>query len=215
MALLCLTGPACDASTVRLVEQRHPVTQPQAPGSPDDAPDPPDKDGEFFECRALPELGQVIFSDNAVRGVKRVQYLKDHASALAEKGIYACADEAKRHVYHKSQKVGERTIESAVVITPPTHEGDNGDYFTARLLVNIDGRRKIDCTIGSTADGELWVSKVVIHVDDGSVEIHALGSDGDEMNIPQAQESLDDPSVITDQSFFDDDPDTSGGPVKV
>ena len=218
IALVCMSCPACDAS-IRPIAQKHgPQTapaQPETPGSPEEQPAPPDRDGEFFECRSLPELGQIIFSDNAVRGVKQVKYLKSHASVLAEKGIYACADEAKRHVYHHSQKIGERTIESAVVIDPPTHEGDNGDYFTGRLLVNVNGRRKIDCTIGTTADGELLVSRVVIHVDDGTVEIHALSGDGNEMDIPEAQESLDDPRVITDQSFYDDDPDMGGGPVRV
>jgi len=218
VALVCMICPACDASTRLIAQKQNPQTapiQPDSPGSSAEAPAPPEKDGEFFECRYLPELGQVIFSDNAVRGVKRVKYLKEHASLLADKGIYACADEAKRHVYHQTRKIGDRTIESAVVIDPPTHEGDNGDYFTGRLLVNVDGRRKIDCTIGTTADGELWVSKVVIHVDDGSVEIHAQSGDGNEMDVPEAQESLDDPRVITDQSFFDDDPETGGGPVKV
>lgn len=160
-------------------------------------------------------VGQIIFSDNAVRGPERVKYLKEHASALAEKGIYACADEARRHVYRRSEKIGDRKIDSAVVINPPTHEGDNGEYFTGRLLVNVDGRRKIDCTIGTTADGELWVSKVVIHVEDGTVEVHALSGDGNEMNVPESQESLDDPRVISDQSFYDDEPDIGGGPVKV
>jgi len=215
ISLLCMMCPACDAATRPVAQKHSPQTQPETPGSPEEPPASPDKDGEFFECRSFPELGQIIFSDNAVRGVKRVKYLKEHASLLAEKGIYPCADEAKRHVYHKSDKIGGRTIESAVVIDPPTHEGDNGDYFTGRLLVNVDGRRKIDCTLGTTADGELCVSKVVIHVDDGTVEIHALSGDGNEMDIPESQESLDDPRVITDQSFYDDEPDTGGGPVKV
>jgi hypothetical protein len=218
VAIVCMACPACDAATILVAQKRAPQTvpaQPESPGSPGESPVPPDKDGEFFECRSLPDLGQITFTDNAVRGAKRVQYLKEHASALAEKGIYACADEAKRHVYRTSEKVGDRTIESAVIIDPPTNEGDNGDYFTGRLIVKVDGRRKIDCTIGTTADGELWVNKVTIHVEDGTVEIHALSGDGNEMNIPEAQESLDDPRVITDQSFYDDEPETGGGAVKV
>lgn len=231
LGFMCLTGIACDAvippapekptpsagSTLagsRLAPRSNP-TEPATPGSPDDAPAPPDKDGEYFECRALPELGEIIFTDNSVRGAKPVQYMKEHASKLAEKGMYVCADESKRRVYHNSEKIGDRSIESAIIIDPPTRKGDNGDYFTGRLLVNVNGRRKIDCTIGTTADGELWVSKVVIHVDDGTVEIHALSGDGTEMNVPEAQESLDDPRIITDQSFYDDDPDTAAGPVKV
>lgn len=183
-----------------------------APATPEAAPE---KDGEFIEYRYLPELGQIIFTDNSVRGAKRVAYLKDHADELAKKGIYACSDESKRHVYRQSQAVGERKIESAVVIDPPTHEGDDGDYFTARLLVKVDGRKKIDCTIGTTADGELWVNKVVIHPEDGTVEIRALSGDGEELGIPESQESLDNPAVITDNSFYEDDPAEPGkGPVK-
>ena len=216
-ALTCLMTTTCSAASLRVAERHAPEkapTQPQQPGEQPGEPAAPAKDGEYIEYHYLPELGQVVFSDNAVRGVKSVQSMKEHASALAEKGIYAFADESKRHVYRQSQKSGERTIESAIVIDPPTHEGDNGDFFTARLLVKVDGRKKIDCTIGTTADGELWVNKVVIHVDDGSVEIRALNGDGDELNIPEAEESLDNPRIITDQSFYDDDPDSGHGPVK-
>lgn len=183
--------------------------------SPTTAPAAPAKDGEFIEYRYLPEVGQILFTDNSVRGAKRVEYLKQHADELAKKGIYACSDESRRHVYRQTETVGERKIESAVVIYPPTHEGEDGDYFTARLVVKVDGRRKIDCTIGTTADGELWVNKVVIHAEDGSVEISALSGDGEELSIPESQESLDNPGVITDSSFYDDDPAEPGpGPVK-
>jgi len=183
VALVCLTGPACDASTRPAAQQHAPSTQPEASG-PGEESAQAERDGEYFECRALPELGQIIFSDNPVRGPTRVKYLKQHKSELAKKGIYACADESKREVHHETHKIGGRTIESAVVIEPPTHKGDNGDVFTGRLLVNVDGHRKIDCTLGTTADGELWVSKVVIHVDDASVEIYALDGDGDAVSIP-------------------------------
>jgi hypothetical protein len=182
---------------------------------PTTAPAEPEKDGEFIEYRYLPELGQIIFTDNSVRGAKHVAYLKDHADELAKKGIYACSDETRRHVYRQSQTVGDRKIESAIVIDPPTREGEDGDYFTARLLVKVNGHKKIDCTIGTTADGELWVNKVVLHPDDGTVEIRALSGDGEELSIPESQESLDNPAVITDNSFYEDDPEEPGkGPVK-
>ena len=47
------------------------------------------------------------------------------------------------------------------------------------------------------------------------MEIHALSGDGNEMNIPESQESIDDPHVITDQSFYEDQPDSGSKPVKV
>jgi hypothetical protein len=216
LALACLLSTACSAATRPVPEKHAPETAPSQP--PDEPPGEPaasDKDGEYIEYRYLPELGQLVYSDNTVRGVKSVHNLKVHASLLADRGIYAFADESNRHVYRQSQKVAQRTVESAVVIDPPSREGGDGDNFTARLLVKVDGRKKIDCTIGTTGDGELCVNKVVIHVDDGSVEIRALSGDGNEMSIPEAQESLDDPRVITDQSFYDDDPASGGGPVKV
>ena len=46
-------------------------------------------------------------------------------------------------------------------------------------------------------------------------EIRALSGDGEELSIPESQESLDNPAVITDQSFYEDDPEEPGkGPVR-
>ncbi len=174
-------------------------------------------DAGFFEYRSAPELGQISITDNQVRGLKRVQYLKDHAPELAEKGVFACVDEEKPHIYRRSESQGDRTIKTLIVIQPPTHEGEYGDAFSSRLIVWVDGKKKVDCTLGPSPDGEIWVRKVVLYPEDGTLEIHALNSDGAEMGLPEGRDSLDDPGVVSDESFYEDDPsdEASKGTIRV
>ena len=178
-------------------------------------PESPDDEAEYIEYRASPELGHITLSNGAVRGESRVKHLRDHADELAKKGIFPCTDEKRPRVHRRREKMGGRTIDTTVLIQPPAGEGDGGEYWTQRLLVSIDGRRKIDCTVGTSADGELWVSQVVIHPEDGTLTILALSADGFELGLPEGWESLDDPHVITDDAFFEDDPPDAGPPMKV
>ena len=55
-------------------------------------------------------------------------------------------------------------------------------------------------------DGELWVNQVVIFPENGTIEVRALTGDGEEIGLPEAWESLDDATVITDDSFYEDEP---------
>ena len=62
----------------------------------------------------------------------------------------------------------------------------------------------------------MWVSQVVVHPEDGTLEIRALTADGEELTLPDAWLSLDDRTLITDDSFFEDaPPEGGGGPMKV
>ena len=174
---------------------------------------------EYIEYRAQPELGRVSISDNTVRGKKAVEHLTAHAAELEKKGIFACTDEEKPHAYRRREKLAGRKIETFVVILPPAPaEGDPGDEegpddepaTTQRLIVRVDGRTKIACSIGTSSSGELWVSQVIIHPEEGTIEIHALTSEGEELTLPDDWLSLDDRTLITDQSFFEDEPDVRG-----
>jgi hypothetical protein len=193
---------------------RKPATQPAPPErrAPQADVESDGDEAEYIEYRASPELGHITISNGAVRGERPVKHLRERADELAKKGIFPCTDEKRPRVHRRREKMGGRTIDSTVVIQPPTGEGDGGEYWTQRLLVSIDGRRKIDCAIGTTADGELWVSQVVIHPEDGTLSILALCADGFELGLPEGWDSLDDPHVITDDAFFEDAPPEGPGP---
>ena len=200
--LAAFTCPALSAAP-----GRKPGTQPAPPDRrPQAEAGAEEHEAEYIEYRASAELGHITISNGAVRGEARVKHLRGQADELAKKGIFPCADEKRPRVHRRREKMGGRTIDTMVVIQPPTGEGDGGEYWTQRLVVSIDGRRKINCTIGTTADGELWVSQVVLHPEDGTLSILALSADGFELGLPEGWDSLDDPHVITDDAFFEDAP---------
>ena len=192
--------------------------EPKKPGEPakPDKPGPSDKPdddrgagppaGEYIEYRAQPELGRLTIADCAVRGQRPVEYLTRHADELEKKGIFACTDDKQRHIYRRTEKIGERKIDTLIVVSPPAGDGDDAIPGAEQLVVRVNGHKKIDCTIGTSADGGLWVSEVVIHADDGTLEVRALTDEGEELTLPEDWESLDNPTVITDDSFFEDVP---------
>lgn len=185
-----------------------------ARGAADDKPAQSDDSpaGEYIEYRAQPELGRVTVTDCAVRGKKSVEYLTKNAAELAKGGIFPCLDEAtKRQIYQRTAKVGDRKIDTLIVVYPPKGKGDDAVPGTQQLVIRVNGRKKVDCTIGTSADGDLWVSEVTVHAEDGTLEIRALTADGEELGVPEEWESLDDPTVITDDSFFEDLPEDGKG----
>jgi hypothetical protein len=193
---------------------RKPATRPAPPDQrPQADAGAEEHEAEYIEYRASAELGHITISNGSVRGEVRVKHLSSRADELAKKGIFPCTDEKRPRVHRRREKMGGRTIDTAIIIRPPTGEGDDGEYWTQRLFVSIDGRRKLNCTIGTTADGELWVSQVVLHPEDGTLTILALSADGLELGLPEGWDSLDDPHVITDDAFFEDaPPEGPGGP---
>jgi len=196
--------------------------EPTPPGKPDPADKPDDArpagppTGEYIEYRSQPELGRVTIADCAVRGQRPLDYLTKHADELEKKGIFPCTDDKQRHIYRRTETVAERKIDTLVVVSPATGDGDDEVPGTQHLIVRVNGHIKVNCTIGTSADGALWVNQVVIHPDDGTLEIRALTDEGEELTLPEDWESLDNPTVITDDSFFEDVPEEMPGrkPVK-
>jgi len=202
LVLAAFAGPALSAGP-----GPKPATQPAPPDQrPKAQVGAEEHEAEYIEYRSSPELGHITISNGSVRGEARVKHLSGRADELAKKGIFPCTDEKRPQVHRRREKMGGRTIDTTIIIRPPTGEGDEGEYWTQRLVVSIDGRRKLNCTIGTTADGELWVSQVVLHPEDGTLTILALTADGLELGLPEGWDSLDDPHVITDDAFFEDAP---------
>ena len=91
--------------------------------------------------------------------------------------------------------MGGRTFDTVVATAPPA-DGDSG--WTRRITVSVDGRKKIDCSIGDSPDGELFVYGVTVFPEDGTIEVAAVAADATEVFPPAEREMNDNPGVITD-----------------
>ena len=184
-ALLCLM-----ASSMPLV--------PAARG----ADDPPEGDetpsAEYIEYRFLPDLGQVIISDGLVRGEKSVARLKGRGDELARRGIYPCVDEIKPHLYRRADEMAGRKIETIILIKPPA---DDDSDWARHVVIRVDGRKKVDCSIGYSPDGEVFVSGITIYPEAGTVEVAASDAEGASLLPPEKLERLDHRGVITDDTL--------------
>lgn len=158
---------------------------------------------EYIEYRSLPDLGTITISNGLVRGRKAVAFLTSHATQLSRVGIFSCTDDHQQHTYARKESMGGHTIQTLIAIEPPAEEGQE-DTRSQHLVVLVDGARKIDCTIGTSADGNLLVYGFSIFPEDGSIEVVAVSGDGREMTLPADCRSLDKPDVITDDAFDED-----------
>ena len=93
------------------------------------------------------------------------------------------------------------TFETLVVIAPPADEDAD---WTRRVTVLVDGRKKLDCSLGDSPDGEIFVYGVTIFPDDGTIQVAAVDADGFEVFPPQEFERINDPGVITDETLLPD-----------
>jgi hypothetical protein len=184
----------CLPLAARAADDPQPAEEP--PAVPDEAPEPPS--AEYIEYRILPELGQITVADGVVRGAKSVARLQDHAAKFAKQGIFACTDEQKPHVYRRTDQLDGRKIETTVVINPP--EDEDSDW-TRHVLVRVDGHKKVDCSIGYSPDGDVFVSGVTIFPEDGTVDVIASDAEGSTLVPPEDFEKLDKHGVITDDNL--------------
>jgi hypothetical protein len=156
---------------------------------------------EYVEYRCVPELGHITISDGIVRGRRAVEYLRSHGKELAARGIFPCTDEQRRRSYRRTDVLGGHRFETLVVIAPP--DGRDEDW-TRRVTVLVDGRKKLDCSVGSSADGEVFVYGITIFPEDGTIEVAAVDADGQELFPPRELELIDNPGVITDDTLQPD-----------
>lgn len=185
---------------------------------------------DYIEYRTQPELGTITIQTGSVRGAKRVAGFEKRAKDLPAKGIFPLLDE-KRRIFRRRETLDNRRIDTLIVIDPPGEPVVAPDKpvdprgepdaaaeptWTAHLLIRVDGRTKLACSIGISDDAELWIYRVTIYPEEGTLEVLALSADGQELALPAETLSLDDPTVIKDDSFFEENNDfDSRTPVKV
>ena len=79
--------------------------------------------------------------------------------------------------------------------------------------MRVDGRKKVDCSIGYSPDGDVFVSGVVVFPENGTVEVTAFDADGSSLLPPEELEDLENRGVITDDTLQPpDDDDTPEKP---
>jgi hypothetical protein len=188
-------------------------------GSADEPEHPADAVAEYIEYRVQRELGQIVITDNLARGRAPVERLRRLRARFARNNIFGCTDEAAAHTYRRTDTVAGRTFETTISIVPPTADEPDTDY-ERRLTVSVDGRAKVDCSIGSSPDGGVFVSAVAIYPEDDLVEIVATDARGTELAAPAESEALGSPGVITDENLEEVTPDDDlaqepDGPVRV
>lgn len=173
----------------------------QEPVPPREEAKPQAAVAEYVEYRCVPELGHITISDGIVRGRKPVEYLRTHAKELAARGIFPCTDAQRRRSYRRIDAMAGHRFETLVVIVPPSDEDSD---WTRRVTVLVDGRKKLDCSVGESPDGEVFVYGVTIFPEDGTIEVAAVDADGEEVFPPRALELIDNPGVITDATLQPD-----------
>ena len=183
--------------------QRPAPSPPPTPPVPETWPSrADDMVAEYVEYRCVPELGHITISDGIVRGRKPVQYLRSHAKELAARGIFPCTDERRRRSYRRTDEMAGHKFETLVVIMPPADEESD---WTRRVTVLVDGRKKLDCSVGDSPDGEVFVYGVTIFPEDGTIEVAAIDADGQEVYPPRELELIDNPGIITDDTLQPDE----------
>ena len=163
--------------------------------APERVPENSDLVAEYVEYRFLPDLGQITIADGVVRGERPVKRLSANARQLAGQGIFPCTDTSRARSFRRTDELGGHTFLTVVTLIPPA-EGE--EEWTRRATVHVDGRKKVDCSIGNSPDGEVFVYGVTLFPEDGTVQVAAVGSDGVELFPPEELERLDNPGLITD-----------------
>jgi hypothetical protein len=182
---------------------------PEAPAEPAPKDEEPEEwVAEYVEYRCMPELGHITISDGVVRGKKPVEYLRSHGKELAARGIFPCTGK-RRGAYRRTDEVGGHTFETLVVITPPK---DKDEDWTRRVTVLVDGRKKLDCSIGDSPDGDVFVYGVTIFPEDGTIDVSAVDADGDEVYPSKELAQISNKGVITDDTLQPDPDDDEDAP---
>jgi len=205
LAALLLAAPHKPSDTPRPAEP--PAEAPADPAPDEDQPE--EWVAEYVEYRCMPELGHITISDGVVRGKKPVEYLRSHEKELAARGIFPCTDKQRRRTFRRTDEVAGHTFETLVAILPPK---DKEEDWIRRVTVLVDGRKKLDCSIGDSPDGDVFVYGVTIFPDDGTIEISAVDADGEEVFPPKELEQISHPGVITDDVLQPDNGDDEDAP---
>ena len=130
---------------------------------------------EYIEYRYQPDLGKITILSSAVRSEKYVDYVSDNWEEVAKKDIFVHGPyfDGEKRVFQRSHTIGKYKIETTLTLYPPSGSGMGGAHATTKVQVTINGKKKIDCNIGSLPGGNQEVSEIMICPEDDFIAIDA------------------------------------------
>lgn len=155
----------------------------------------------FIEYRYQPELGKITISDGSVRGEKYVKRFADDQTNFAENNIFVEPKSKQPVVHVRENQIGPHKIKTIITTYAATMTGPGGANWTSTVEVDIDGRKKIDCSIGYYCPDRLSVKEIAIFPEDGIIEILAFNDDGKKVEPALEYQFIENPGVITNYCF--------------
>ncbi len=158
---------------------------------------------DYFSYRSSADLGQLVIESGRIRGKYNVLRAQKSRDKLAKKNIFVGSSGSDQS-YRRIAKVGAHSIDCTITVHPPLGHGYGGSNYTADLLAIIDGKKKIQCSLGYLAQkNNLHVEKVVIYPEDRFIEVAATAGDRNIHVNPPAKHCLfSDPHVISNESLI-------------
>lgn len=157
---------------------------------------------EYIEFRVQPELGQILISSNWMKGTVGVNRLANHADELESHGIIPCTGDHLRAIYRKT-KLGGKTLETLILSEPPANAADDPDAtWTTRVIIVIDGVRKIDMGLGAVISDEINVYDIQLFPEDDTLMVTATDAEGHDLALPDGVDQLDEETVITNGTLI-------------
>lgn len=165
---------------------------------------------EYVEYRVQLELGQISILIGSVEGARTVERVGKSAEALARRGILVCSGGAPRAVYRTGTFNGHR-IDTLILALPPEDQDEPDAGWSRWVLMNVDGHPKVECSLGNAgSEANLFVFGVQVFPEDGLLSFSATDGEGNELVVPEAACSLDDDTLITNESFEEPAEEPSG-----
>jgi hypothetical protein len=155
-----------------------------------------DVTGCYIEYRHIPELGQILITARWAPAERLVR----SAAGLEGRDLLVCEGDRPKTHERVATEAGH-VVRSVVTIYPPLGHGMGGALHTAALQVIIDGKKKVDCTIGSRVPADLEVSSIGVQADEGYVFVQA-SVHGQVTGVPTEYTFLKYPDVLTDDAIL-------------
>lgn len=132
-----------------------------APAAAEDAP--------YAEYRWLRELGQIQISTGFM---ERTPNLASRLTPLERVGIVVL-EAARERTVTRRERIGDRRVETIIVIKPPVGHGEGGASSSVDLRMLVDGKTRVECALWAGGRG---LDRIILEPDLGFVMVN--GHDG-------------------------------------
>ena len=160
----------------------------------------PDVSTDIVTYRENKELNYIEISSNIVLGEAAVDYLEKNKEQMEKQGVFQQVwfSEPEQHI--REAKFKEQKIKTVITMFPPAGRGAGGGVPTQNVEIFIDGRKKIDCTIGSNSRKGIVIDRIIMHIDPkyGLFDIIAHTVFDKFLSCPSGWQWFEDKNIITD-----------------